>query len=298
VQRRYAELPVRHNEDELNGELAKLVPWEVGEATLDSPHTKAFLLLQCHFARIPLPIADYANDLASVLDQSLRVLNAMVDIAADAGLLHCCLQLMHLTQMVVQGRSLQASTLRQLPHCNSKAVVDYFARESIAYLPQLMALPSTKLRALLDQAPGLSQPGNNRRGGGGGGNGGNGGSKGGGNGSSAVNRVVQAVCGLPSIDVTWRLEDDNGFTVRGGTESSSATAAAANGAAGNNGGGKVEPKVARLNDAGECVARRLCCGCCCTAPARVWTPSLCLSVSLFARACDVVVCAQRMRAQA
>ena len=26
----YEELPVRHNEDELNGELAKLVPWEVG----------------------------------------------------------------------------------------------------------------------------------------------------------------------------------------------------------------------------------------------------------------------------
>ena len=25
----FAELPVRHNEDELNGELAKLVPWEV-----------------------------------------------------------------------------------------------------------------------------------------------------------------------------------------------------------------------------------------------------------------------------
>ncbi len=126
---RYAELPVRHNEDELNGELAKLVPWEVDTATLDSPHTKAFLLLQCHFARIPLPIADYANDLASVLDQSLRVLNAMVDIAADAGLLHACLQLMHLTQMVVQGRSLQTSTLRQLPHCNSKAVVDYFAQK-------------------------------------------------------------------------------------------------------------------------------------------------------------------------
>ena len=29
--------------------------------------------------------SDYANDLKSVLDQSLRVLNAMVDIAADGG---------------------------------------------------------------------------------------------------------------------------------------------------------------------------------------------------------------------
>ena len=66
---RFEELPVRHNEDELNGELAKLVPWEVDSYSLDSPHTKAYLLLQCHFNHIPLPIADYSNDLKSVLDQ-------------------------------------------------------------------------------------------------------------------------------------------------------------------------------------------------------------------------------------
>ena len=53
----------------MNGELAKLVPWEVDSYSLDSPHTKAYLLLQCHFNHIPLPIADYSNDLKSVLDQ-------------------------------------------------------------------------------------------------------------------------------------------------------------------------------------------------------------------------------------
>ena len=47
---------------------------------MDSPHTKAFLLLQAHFRRLPLPIADYINDTNSVLDQAPRILNAMVNI--------------------------------------------------------------------------------------------------------------------------------------------------------------------------------------------------------------------------
>ena len=48
---------MRHNEDKLNEELAESVPWEVDSYTFDSPHTKCFLLLQCHMARISLPIA-------------------------------------------------------------------------------------------------------------------------------------------------------------------------------------------------------------------------------------------------
>ncbi|CAN0313164.1 unnamed protein product, partial [Hapterophycus canaliculatus] len=42
----FAELPVRHNEDVLNGELSKKLPWAVGTEELDSPHVKAHLLLQ------------------------------------------------------------------------------------------------------------------------------------------------------------------------------------------------------------------------------------------------------------
>ena len=47
----YAELPVRHNEDELNAELARDCPLPVVDSTMDSPHTKAYLLLQAHFSR-------------------------------------------------------------------------------------------------------------------------------------------------------------------------------------------------------------------------------------------------------
>jgi activating signal cointegrator complex subunit 3 len=118
----YNELPVRHNEDQLNAQLAEVCPWEVDEISLDSAHTKAYLLLQAHFGRLELPISDFINDTKSVMDQALRVLNAMVDIAADEGLLGACVGLMHLTQMVVQARFLDDSTLLQLPHVGDTAV--------------------------------------------------------------------------------------------------------------------------------------------------------------------------------
>lgn len=37
---------MRHNEDVLNGELSKKLPWAVETEELDSPHAKAHLLLQ------------------------------------------------------------------------------------------------------------------------------------------------------------------------------------------------------------------------------------------------------------
>ena len=54
--------------------LAEQVPISVDPQTYDSSHTKAHLLLQAHFSRVPLPIADYNTDIKSVLDQSLRIL--------------------------------------------------------------------------------------------------------------------------------------------------------------------------------------------------------------------------------
>ena len=71
----YNELPVSHNEDELNKALSQRLPLAVSPPdSFNSPHTKAHLLLQAHFERAELPIADYATDTKSVLDQALRIL--------------------------------------------------------------------------------------------------------------------------------------------------------------------------------------------------------------------------------
>ena len=81
----YAELPVRHNEDGINLELSHRVPHAIDRRTVEKPETKANLLFQCHFSRLDLPISDYATDLNSVLDQSIRISQSLIDIVAEKG---------------------------------------------------------------------------------------------------------------------------------------------------------------------------------------------------------------------
>uniref|UniRef100_A0A4W3HS74 Activating signal cointegrator 1 complex subunit 3 n=1 Tax=Callorhinchus milii TaxID=7868 RepID=A0A4W3HS74_CALMI len=112
----YAELPVRHNEDQLNSEMAKQLPIEVNPHSFDSAHTKAHLLLQAHFSRAALPCPDYATDTKSVLDQAIRICQAMLDVAANNGWLITAVNVTNLVQMVVQGRWLHDSSLLTLPN--------------------------------------------------------------------------------------------------------------------------------------------------------------------------------------
>ncbi|KAJ1437488.1 P-loop containing nucleoside triphosphate hydrolase protein [Ochromonadaceae sp. CCMP2298] len=103
----FAELPVRHNEEHLNMQLAEELCVLMGDAPRDecsalsfisrrssfeSPHCKAFLLLLAHSESAPLPISDYINDTKTVLDQVARVSKAMVDVAGEEGLLDIVLR--------------------------------------------------------------------------------------------------------------------------------------------------------------------------------------------------------------
>ncbi|VDN00619.1 unnamed protein product, partial [Onchocerca ochengi] len=65
----YDEIPVRHNEDQINAHLQQIMPLELpANAAMDSSHTKAFLLLEAHLSRIKL-MTDYITDQRSMLDQ-------------------------------------------------------------------------------------------------------------------------------------------------------------------------------------------------------------------------------------
>jgi len=127
----YSELPVRHNEEHLNLELAELIDeslrrkdgktmsllkfLEVRKSDYQSPHIKTFLLLLAHIHSIKLPISDYINDTKSVLDQFNRVLNAMIDISGEDGLLAIVSLLAQVSQYVTQKLPDDASDLLQLP---------------------------------------------------------------------------------------------------------------------------------------------------------------------------------------
>ncbi|XP_035275988.1 activating signal cointegrator 1 complex subunit 3 [Anguilla anguilla] len=112
----YAELPVRHNEDQLNSELARRLPLEVNPHSYDSAHTKTHLLLQAHFSRATLPCSDYGTDTKTVLDNAMRICQAMLDVAASEGWLVTALSVCNLVQMIIQARWLHDSSLLTLPH--------------------------------------------------------------------------------------------------------------------------------------------------------------------------------------
>ncbi|XP_005044023.1 PREDICTED: activating signal cointegrator 1 complex subunit 3 [Ficedula albicollis] len=112
----YTDLPVRHNEDQMNSELAKHLPIEVNPHSFDSSHTKTHLLLQAHFSHAMLPCPDYATDTKTVLDQAIRICQAMLDVAAHHGWLVTALNITNLVQMVVQGRWIHDSSLLTLPN--------------------------------------------------------------------------------------------------------------------------------------------------------------------------------------
>lgn len=112
----YAELPVRHNEDQLNSQLAQQLPLQVNPHSYDSAHTKTHLLLQAHFSHAQLPCSDYTTDTKTVLDNAIRICQAMLDVAASEGWLVTAISICNLVQMIVQGRWLHDSSLLTLPH--------------------------------------------------------------------------------------------------------------------------------------------------------------------------------------
>jgi len=118
----YDELPVRHNEDLVNIDLAKILPFRADAFNLPmwDPHVKAQLLLQALMSRTELPITDYNQDQISVLDQSIRILQASIDVLAELGLLSSCLRMMTLMQAIKQARWPDDGPLSTLPGVDIK----------------------------------------------------------------------------------------------------------------------------------------------------------------------------------
>lgn len=149
----YDELPVRHNEENYNEALSAKVPCMVDKNRLDDPHVKANLLFQAHFSQLELPISDYVTDLKSVLDQSIRIVQAMIDICANSGWLSSTITCMHLLQMIMQGLWFsETSCLWMLP-CMTNELEGSLTRRGISKVQQLLDLPKATLQALINNFP-------------------------------------------------------------------------------------------------------------------------------------------------
>lgn len=163
----FAELPVRHNEDIVNAEYAEAVAVRMMSAGLfessqlalqamlldtglELPATKARLLLFGHMARVPAPIVDYVTDLKSTMDQAGRVLQAIVDIAAEAGLFSTVQSCVMLMQGLYQGRVPGSGCLQCLSSKWSEQCESVLKKASIVSLSDA-AKRSSELLSILSR---------------------------------------------------------------------------------------------------------------------------------------------------
>ncbi|WPK24137.1 hypothetical protein PUMCH_001397 [Australozyma saopauloensis] len=111
----FEDLPIRAGEEQALQKISQHVPLKLsGDTDFESPHVKAFLLLQAHFSRVKLS-GDLAHDQKHILATVLKLVNACVDSLSSEGLLNA-LQAMDLSQMIVQGMWSNQSPLYQIPH--------------------------------------------------------------------------------------------------------------------------------------------------------------------------------------
>jgi activating signal cointegrator complex subunit 3 len=111
----FSELPVRHNEDVLNAELIPKLRYPIPLHKSDQPSCKAEILIQAHLDRLQLPVSDYVTDTRGVLDNSTRILQAMIEVAAERGWWKACYAVMKTIQGLMQARWPDDKSPRQLP---------------------------------------------------------------------------------------------------------------------------------------------------------------------------------------
>ncbi|KFD48171.1 hypothetical protein M513_10957 [Trichuris suis] len=154
----YDEIPVRHNEELINSDLAKQCVVKFDQSVYDDPHVKTHLLYQAHFLRLTLPCTDYETDLKSVLDQSIRIVQAMFDITAEQGWLATALRTINLLQMIVQARFVDDPPLSVLPGVDVYAARRLCSRCRVETIPQLMEECRRDRNFLLRSSQGLLDP--------------------------------------------------------------------------------------------------------------------------------------------
>ncbi|PNS20329.1 Pre-mRNA-splicing factor brr2 [Sphaceloma murrayae] len=116
----FEDIQIRRHEEAVLQRIYDRVPVKMAEANFESPHFKAFVLLQAHFSRMQLPL-DLAKDQEVILKKVLTLLSATVDVLSSEAHLNA-LSAMEMSQMVVQGVWDRDSPLRQIPHFDPKVV--------------------------------------------------------------------------------------------------------------------------------------------------------------------------------
>ncbi|KAK3066782.1 Pre-mRNA-splicing helicase BRR2, partial [Teratosphaeriaceae sp. CCFEE 6253] len=128
----FEDIQIRRHEEGVLQRIYDRVPVKLGEVNFESPHFKAFVLLQAHFSRMQLP-TDLAKDQEIVLKKVLGLLSACADVLSSEGHLNA-MSAMEISQMCVQAMWDRDAPLKQIPHfgddvvaaCREQGVKDVF----------------------------------------------------------------------------------------------------------------------------------------------------------------------------
>ncbi|KAI8086190.1 Sec63 Brl domain-containing protein [Halteromyces radiatus] len=185
----YEELPARCNEDILNQEIEKHVPFKVKSTrNYISPHVKAFVLTQAHISRLELPISDYITDQITVLDSAIRFCQAMIDVAANEGYLTICLNIMNALQCIKQARWADESTLLNLPHMESYMLRHIrFKGKPIRCLAELTQYTDQQIRTIFQNIKDLN--------------------------TNAIDEIVNVVSKLPVMDIQATIQSKKPYLI-------------------------------------------------------------------------------------
>ncbi|EON62048.1 hypothetical protein W97_01267 [Coniosporium apollinis CBS 100218] len=116
----FENIQIRRHEDHVLRRIYDRLPVKMAEPSYESPHFKAFVLLQAHFSRMQLPI-DLSKDQEAILRKVLNLLSACVDVLSSEGHLNA-MSAMEMSQMVVQAMWDRDSPLKQIPHFDNEVV--------------------------------------------------------------------------------------------------------------------------------------------------------------------------------
>lgn len=139
-------LPIRRNEDSTLLNIYNNLPLKISEVDFDSPFTKAFILLQAHFSRIPLP-TDLKLDQKFVLSKILNILYACIDHLSSEGYLNA-INAMDISQMVLQASWNKESPLKQIPNFDNQ-ILERCKAKSVETVYDIMSLEDEERTEIL-----------------------------------------------------------------------------------------------------------------------------------------------------
>ena len=146
----FASLPLRFGEEKRVKMLARTQPHNLPDTTYDA-HAKTLVLFQCHFSRSSIP-GDLRVDQKFILKDSLKLIQAIVDVISSNGWLKPALAAMELSQMIVQGLWNKDHPLKQIPHFTDdiiKRCLNYKGEEPVESVFDILTIEDDVRNELL-----------------------------------------------------------------------------------------------------------------------------------------------------